>query len=57
MTSITISDIFTIILVLVDDWYQLEVVKLLRGKPGRLPYPLSSSSLPLFPCGAFMDTI
>ena len=37
MTSITISDILTIIFVLVDDWYQAEGVKLLRGKPGRKP--------------------
>jgi hypothetical protein len=35
MTSITISDILTIIFVLVDDWYQAEGIKLLRGKPGR----------------------
>jgi hypothetical protein len=37
MTSITISDILTIIFVLVDDWYQGEGVKLLRGKPGKKP--------------------
>jgi hypothetical protein len=37
MTSITISDIMTIIFVLVDDWYQAEGVKLLRGKPGKKP--------------------
>jgi hypothetical protein len=37
MTSITISDILTIIFVLVDDWYQVEGVKLLRGKPGKKP--------------------
>ena len=37
MTSITISDVLTIIFVLVDDWYQAEGVKLLRGKPGRKP--------------------
>jgi hypothetical protein len=37
MTSITISDILTIVFVLVDDWYQAEGVKLLRGKPGRKP--------------------
>jgi hypothetical protein len=37
MTSITISDILTIIFVLVDDWYQAEGVKLLRGKPGKKP--------------------
>ena len=37
MTSISISDILTIVFVLVDDWYQAEGVKLLRGKPGRKP--------------------
>jgi hypothetical protein len=37
MTSITISDILTIIFVLVDDWYQEDGVKLLQGKPGRKP--------------------
>lgn len=37
MPSITISDILTIVFVLVDDWYQAEGVKLLRGKPGRKP--------------------
>jgi hypothetical protein len=37
MTSITISDILTIIFVLVDDWYQVEGVKFLRGKPGKKP--------------------
>jgi hypothetical protein len=37
MTSITISDILTIIFVLVDDWYQIAGVKLLRGKPGKKP--------------------
>ena len=29
MTSISISDIFTITYVVVDDWYQIEGVKLL----------------------------
>ena len=37
MTSITISDILTIIFVLVDDWYQAEGMKLLQGKPGKKP--------------------
>ena len=37
MTSITISDILTIIFVLADDWYQAEGVKLLRGRPGKKP--------------------
>ncbi|MBE0695808.1 MAG: IS982 family transposase [Anaerolineaceae bacterium] len=33
----TMIDLFTIIFVLVDDWYQKEGVKLLRGKPGAKP--------------------
>lgn len=37
MTSITISDIFTTVFVLVDDWYRTEGIKLLRGKAGRKP--------------------
>jgi hypothetical protein len=37
MTSITISDLFTIIFVLVDDWYQRQGIKLLKGKPGVKP--------------------
>ena len=37
MTSITISDLLTIIFVLVDDWYQVEGMKLLQGKPGKKP--------------------
>jgi hypothetical protein len=37
MKRITISDILTIIFVLVDDGYQAEGVKLLRGKPGKKP--------------------
>lgn len=37
MTSITINDIFTIIYVLVDDWYQAKGNKLLKGKPGAKP--------------------
>lgn len=37
MTSITISDVLTIIYVLVDDWYQVEGVKLLKGKAGKKP--------------------
>jgi hypothetical protein len=37
MTSIPITDILTIIFVLVDDWYQVEGLKLLKGKPGRKP--------------------
>jgi hypothetical protein len=37
MTSISISDLLTIIFVLVDDWYQTYGVKLLTGKPGAKP--------------------
>lgn len=37
MTSITLSDLFTIIFVLVDDWYQQYGIKLLKGKPGAKP--------------------
>ena len=37
MTSISISDLLTIIFVVVDDWYQTYGVKLLTGKPGAKP--------------------
>jgi hypothetical protein len=37
MTSIPITDILTIIFVLVDDWYQSEGHKLMQGKAGRKP--------------------
>jgi len=37
MTSIPISDLLTIIYVLVDDWYQARGVKLLAGKVGQKP--------------------
>lgn len=37
MTSITVSDLLTIIFVLVDDWYQAEGVQYLKGKPGAKP--------------------
>lgn len=37
MTSITASDLLTIIFVLVDDWYQTQGVRLLKGKPGAKP--------------------
>jgi hypothetical protein len=37
MTSITIPDLLTIIYVLVDDWYQQEGKKLLKGKAGQKP--------------------
>lgn len=37
MQSITISDLLTIIYVLVDDWYQEHGMKFLKGKAGRKP--------------------
>lgn len=37
MTSITITDLLTIIFVLVDDWYQAYGCKLLNGKVGKKP--------------------
>jgi hypothetical protein len=42
MPSITLSDVFTIIYVLVDDWYQTKGIKLLQGKPG--PKPIFTDS-------------
>jgi hypothetical protein len=36
-TSISIIDLFTIIFVIVDDWYQSKGKKLLKGKPGAKP--------------------
>ena len=37
MTSITVSDLLTIIFVLIDDWYQTYGVQYLKGKPGAKP--------------------
>ena len=37
MTSIILSDRFTIIFVLVDDWYQQYGIQFLKGKPGAKP--------------------
>jgi hypothetical protein len=37
MTSITASDLLTIIFVLVDDWYQMHGIQYLKGKPGAKP--------------------
>ena len=34
MTSITVSDLLTILYILVDDWYQAEGIRFLKGKPG-----------------------
>jgi hypothetical protein len=36
-TRISINDLLTIIFVIVDDWYQVEGKKLLKGKPGAKP--------------------
>jgi hypothetical protein len=37
MTSITASDLLTIIFVLVDDWYKEHGIRYLKGKPGAKP--------------------
>ena len=37
MTSISITELLTIIFVLVDDWYQIYGSKLLNGKVGKKP--------------------
>ena len=37
MTSIPMIDLFTIVFVLVDDWYKSEGIKLLRGKAEAKP--------------------
>lgn len=37
MTSITVSELLTIIFVLVDDWYQAHGLQYLKGKPGAKP--------------------
>jgi hypothetical protein len=37
MVSITFSELITIIFVLVDDWYQMNRDRLLKGKAGRKP--------------------
>jgi len=37
MTSISISDVLTIIFVLVDDWYQNHGIQYLPGKAGTKP--------------------
>jgi hypothetical protein len=37
MTSIPLTDLLTIIFVLVDDWYQAKGAALLKGKPGAKP--------------------
>ena len=42
MTSISITDILTIIFVLVDDWYQMEGIKLLKGKSRKKPIFIDS---------------
>jgi len=47
MTSISISDIFTITYVVVDDWYQIEGIKLLAGKTGSKPVFTDSEMITL----------
>jgi hypothetical protein len=47
MASITISDLLTIIFVLVDDWYQAYGSKLLAGKAGKKPVFRDSEVLTL----------
>ena len=37
MNSIPITDIFIIIFVLVDDWYQENAQEFRKGKPGKKP--------------------
>ena len=37
MTSIPMIVLFTIVFLLVDDWYKSEGIKLLRGKAGAKP--------------------
>jgi hypothetical protein len=37
MTSITFSDLLTIIFVIVDDWYKTDGIQYLKGKPGPRP--------------------
>jgi hypothetical protein len=37
MPSIPISDLLTIIFVIVDDWYKIQGARLLKGKPGAKP--------------------
>jgi len=37
MTSITVTELLTVIFVLVDDWYQTQGVQYLKGKPGPKP--------------------
>jgi hypothetical protein len=37
MTSIPITEVLTIIFVIVDDWYQMKGMKLLKGKAGKKP--------------------
>lgn len=57
MTSISITEILTIIFVLVDDWYQIESHKLLQEKAGRKPVFTDSEVITLMlaqdfiPCG------
>ena len=47
MTGISMSDLFTIIFVLVDDWYQTKGVKLLKCKAGAISDSTDSEMIAL----------
>ncbi len=54
MTSITFSDLMTIIFVLVDDWYQAYGQEYLQGKAGRKPVFSDSEVMTLMLTQEFM---
>lgn len=54
MTSISITDLLTIIFVLVDDWYQAHGHKLLNGKVGKKPKFKDSEVMTLMLAHDFM---
>ena len=54
MTSITLSDLLTIIYVIVDDWYQTYRQKYLQGKVGRKPEFSDSEEMTLMLAQEFM---
>jgi len=54
MTSITASDLLTIIFVLVDDWYQAHGIRYLKGKPGAKPEFSDSEVITLLLAMAFI---
>ena len=49
MTCISMIDLFTIVFVLVVDWYQTYGIKLLSGKAGAKPVFTASLNLRLVP--------